>query len=169
MPLLVFVAACGQGSDDGSTASTATTAAAGDVDGTGSTVASVATSGPTAGPAGGSATSPALVGTDWKLTTVLEGESTSTPPAGVEVTLRLDGDELHVNGGCNTAGGSVAVDGNVLQVQKLVTTQMACADDVMRVEQHVMAVLQASPVFQLNGDQLQLQTGVGKGLGFSAG
>lgn len=109
-----------------------------------------------------------LEGTNWVVDTLYEGESASSVPAGTSAGIRIDGSTLTVTGGCNSGGTTVAVDGARLLVDPLVTTQKACGDDAMRVEQHLLVVLGASPMFALEGGKLRLDTGTGRGVGFTA-
>jgi heat shock protein HslJ len=115
---------------------------------------------------GGASAAAPLEGTEWVLDTLFEGESASSVPAGVTATIRIDGSTLTVNDGCNSGGGNVVVEGSRLRIGDLVTTQKACGEEATRVERHLLAVLGASPSFTVEADQLRLDTGTGRGVGF---
>ncbi len=112
-----------------------------------------------------------LRGTEWQVTTLFEGESAGSVPQGVEASLRIDGDQLTVNTGCNTGGGSVTVDeaAGLLHLDPIVATQKACGEDAMRVERHLFNVLQGSPMFTLDGRSLRIDAGTGRAIGLTAG
>jgi heat shock protein HslJ len=73
-----------------------------------------------------------LVGTDWTLDSVFQGDAVSSTIAGSEVTMTLaDDGSVSGSAGCNTYRGSYAADGDELSFGPLVSTKMACAGDLM--------------------------------------
>ena len=111
-----------------------------------------------------------LIGTEWSLVSIAQGDAVSSTIAGTEVTLTL-GDDGTASGGasCNRFSGSYEVDGSGLTFGPLATTKMSCAEDgVMEQEQQVLAALEATRSFTIDGAQLTLSDGDGAMLlGFS--
>jgi heat shock protein HslJ len=113
----------------------------------------------------------ALDGTTWIADTIIVGDGASSMLAGTEVTMTIDvaAGEVHGNAGCNTFGGSVAVDGDTVAMGGLALTRMACKGDVMDQESLVVDILQAAARYSIDGNRLTIETDDDRGLGFLAG
>lgn len=98
-----------------------------------------------------------LEGTTWRLEGLEKAEAVSSVPAGVEASLRIRDGHAQVDFGCNTGSGSVHVSGSTLRFENLIATLMGCDEDAMEVEDHISAVLNASPRFEISGDRLHLR------------
>ncbi len=162
--------ACGQG-DDATPLETAATAGVPATDTGAVERAAVDTTAGTATSAAAVSTGAdgSIAGVQWQLATLLEGESTGPVPDGVVATLQIDGDVLTINAGCNSGGGTVAVAEGLLRLDgPLQLTQRACEGDALRVEQFVVKVLDAGPMFRIDRGRLRLDTGLGRGLEFTA-
>lgn len=86
----------------------------------------------------------ALSGRTWTVTTILAGDIASSVPAGVVATLRFGEDGgVAVSTGCNTGGGTYAVDGKKIAFGPIGLTKMACAGAAGEMERAVLAVLGA--------------------------
>ncbi len=102
-----------------------------------------------------------LVGTEWRLATILSGDVASSVPAGVVAGLRFDAaGQLSVETGCNSGGGPYEIDGDELRVGDLLLTKRACLGAAGAVEAAVLAVLEADRVvFGIEGSTLRLVAG----------
>ena len=102
-----------------------------------------------------------LVGTQWQLETIVDGELASSVPAGVRVpTLEIiSEDEVVFFDGCNQGGANVEVSGSTLSFELASTTLAQCEPNADRVEQAVLAVLDGDVTFVIEGNQLTLTKG----------
>ena len=92
-----------------------------------------------------------LAGGEW----VLDGGG-STPPV-----LRFEAGRVAGTGGCNRFGGSYEEQGDALSFSPLAATRMACAPEVMQVEQNFFAMLDRVRAMKLAGDALELRDASG--------
>ena len=97
-----------------------------------------------------------LVGTTWTLDSIVDGDSASSVPSGVEPpTLEIsDAGEASVFTGCNRGGASVEVSDTSLAFGPLRLTRMACGDDATAVEAAVTSVIDGKVDYSINGDVL---------------
>jgi heat shock protein HslJ len=113
-----------------------------------------------------------LVGTAWELQSIVTGGAVSSVPDGVETpTLVLTEDgKAQVFSGCNRGSGGYELDagGSTVEFGPIAQTRMACKDAAAGVEASVMAVLDGSVPFVIDGNQLTLTKG-SQGLAYSAG
>jgi heat shock protein HslJ len=108
-----------------------------------------------------------LRGTKWVVDTLVEGDSASSVPAGVEAFLTFEDDrQFRGNTGCNGMGGNSAVNEgkSTIAFSEVITTKMACDDDRMRVERAVLATLDGNVRYQIEADVLSLDAPNGHGL-----
>jgi heat shock protein HslJ len=123
----------------------------------------------------GGADPAALVGPTWMLNAVIEGETASSVPAGVEQpTLRIGEDGMaELFTGCNRGGAAAGTTtteerGDLLTFGPIRLTKMACGEDAMALEATVLAVLESDPAMTLTADGLVLTAPDGTGLDFRA-
>ena len=110
-----------------------------------------------------------LQGTRWVVDTIIEGDSASSVPAGVEAHLVFDGGgRVGGSTGCNEVGADAAVNGDTITFSDVVTTDMACDPDRTRLERAVLAVLDGEVPYEIEADVLRLTHPRGKGLGLRA-
>ena len=97
-----------------------------------------------------------LVGTTWTLDAIVDGDSASSVPSGVEPpTLEIsDAGEASVFTGCNRGGAPVEVRDTSLTFGPLRLTRMACGDDATAVEAAVTSVIDGKVDYSINGDVL---------------
>jgi heat shock protein HslJ len=106
---------------------------------------------------GASAQPLSLEGTAWKLDTIATGtQAVSSVIAGTSPFLTLDAGRASGSAGCNTFSGSYQLDGASLTFGPLATTQMACADDVMKQETAILQALGSVASWSIEGDHLTL-------------
>lgn len=110
-----------------------------------------------------------LVGTNWWLSGLIDGESVSSPVAGTTVTLTFTSDAVSGTA-CNNFRGPVSVDQPSLTIGPLASTRMACADkNEGDQETKVLALLGAVTRYAIDGDTLTLTATDSTGVIFTAG
>lgn len=112
----------------------------------------------------------ALEGTDWVLTTFLDGEAASSVLAGTEITLRLEEGKASGTAGCNSYFGPYTLQGDGLSFGPPASTKMYCQDPagVMDQESQYLNLLEGVTTFDLDGARLTLRAPDGGGLVFQA-
>jgi heat shock protein HslJ len=108
---------------------------------------------------GFTAAAPASVEGSWDVTGYYDGKSAHVSvQAGTTITMVFDADgQVSGNSGCNTYSGGYSVNGNKIAVGPLMTTRMACPDDVMTQEQQFLAALAGAETWSVRGDTLELR------------
>ena len=95
----------------------------------------------------------------WTLETVLEGESASSVPAGIEPpTLEFTGETVNVFSGCNNGSGEVTVTDSTITFGPIAMTMMACEGDAGTIEATVTGVLIDEVPYTLEDGALTLGT-----------
>ncbi|MDQ3739059.1 MAG: META domain-containing protein [Actinomycetota bacterium] len=102
-----------------------------------------------------------LEGTTWVLEGIIDGDAVSSVPTGTPIpTLTFTGDDLAVDTGCNTGGGTYSVDGDELTVSPLRLTRMACAEPAgNELERNVLRTVDGPLGFEIDADVLTLTSG----------
>lgn len=105
----------------------------------------------------------ALVGTRWRITSLVEGAgadaSVSSVPVGAQVWLELSPDgRLTASTGCRSLDGSYDVRGGRLDVDLSLYEQFRCLGPTGAVDDHVLPTLGGDPTYSIDGDQLTLRT-----------
>ncbi|GAA3010709.1 hypothetical protein Sfulv_32150 [Streptomyces fulvorobeus] len=113
-----------------------------------------------------------LAGTTWTVTTLLDGETATSVPAGTRdkaprLTFGKDG-TVEGSLGCNSFRGTAKVTDTAITFGPLVSTRMMCGEAEMDVERSMLAVLRGKTTYTLDGHALSLTAQDGKGLGASA-
>jgi heat shock protein HslJ len=106
-----------------------------------------------------------LPGTRWVVDSIVDNQSATSVPAGVEAHLTF-GDDDRVEGftGCNHFGGTAAERDGRITFSKIFSTKMACPDEIGRLESAVLAVLDGEVDAHVEGDRLTLSRPDGRGL-----
>ena len=103
-----------------------------------------------------------LTNLTWVLASFIDGDAVSSVPAGVssQFTFADDG-TFSANFGCNSGGGSYAVEGDTITFSDVVTTKMACGGAGGQVEAAVLTVIGSEdPItFAIDAGSLTLMTG----------
>jgi heat shock protein HslJ len=86
----------------------------------------------------------AITGRTWRLVQI-DG---AVPAAEAGISFGVDG-RVAVSPGCNSGGGAFSIEGNRITVGELLLTAMACGDPADAQEQAFLAVLGASPRFEI--------------------
>ena len=114
-----------------------------------------------------------LLGTTWQLAELISGDGPDAAVSSVwtdaELVLGEDG-RLSGSTGCNRMMGGFELDGEMLVLEPVATTRMACTDDgVAEQERQVLAVFDADALtVELEGDRLVLRSPDGSALGYRA-
>jgi heat shock protein HslJ len=110
-----------------------------------------------------------LVGTTWKLTSIISGETASSIPDEVPATILFNaGGSVEIKPGCNSVGGRYATNEVNIAFTDLMHTDIGCTGARGEVEAAVMAVLSASSItFVIDAGSLTL-TATDQGLQFTA-
>jgi heat shock protein HslJ len=108
-----------------------------------------------------------LVGTEWVLDSIVDGDAVSSVPVGVTAAIRIVDGQLELDAGCNTGGGPVAITADTLEFGPLMLTKRACQADPSSVEQAVTTVLSGTVSYTIDADLLTIDAG-GPGLVFRA-
>lgn len=115
-------------------------------------------------------TSQSLMKTAWVLVSYGPADQPKNVVAGSEVTALFDEQPGRVTGsaGCNSYGGTYAVDGEKLTVSSLVATKKFCAEPegVMAQEQEYLTTLEAAERFRVEGKALEIRAKDGRVLRF---
>jgi heat shock protein HslJ len=109
-----------------------------------------------------------LEGTEWVLTSFIEGEAVASTLSGTEITLQFEAGEVGGSAGCNGYSGPYILEGSELSFTMLAMTVQACLEPngVMDQETHFMDILENVTSFELEANQLTLNTSDGRGLMF---
>jgi heat shock protein HslJ len=91
---------------------------------------------------------------------VLDGEaSTPTIASAGSVTIDFDEDEVHGTGPCNVYGGPFELDDESISFGPLVSTMMACGDDIDAAETDYLRGLEAVETAEIDDDDRLVLTG----------
>lgn len=109
-----------------------------------------------------------LVGTEWVLETLLDGEIASST-TGMWAVLELAGDgTLTASTGCRGLTGTWALEGDVVRVTGVAPEAVTCEPDVAAQDDQVVAVLSADFQVAVTGDSLTVTGADGLGLVYRA-
>ncbi len=95
---------------------------------------------------------PTLEDRDWSILSVLEG---------TEITAIFQRGKVSGSAGCNDYSGSYLIDGNTLIISNLTSGRKACDQPVMDQETAYLAALETATAYQVQGDQLVINTAMG--------
>jgi heat shock protein HslJ len=91
---------------------------------------------------------------------VLDGEASSPTIAGAgSVTIDFDEDEVHGTAPCNSYGGPFELDGDSISMGPLVSTMMACGDDIDAAETDYLRGLETVETAEIDDDERLVLTG----------
>ncbi|MGW5055286.1 META domain-containing protein [Actinokineospora sp. NPDC004072] len=100
---------------------------------------------------------PPLLGTTWVVDTLIDGEVAASVPA--RATLVFSADRVAVDTGCNTGSAGYRLSGAAIVFEPPVLTRMACAPEVMAVEDAIVAVLSGKAAVSTEGEAMTLSNG----------
>lgn len=102
---------------------------------------------------------PPLGGTRWILDGIISGNAVSGVPVGVTASIRISGDNVEVEAGCNQGGGTVEVAPGSLTFGPIGLTKMACEAGPMSVKSAVVTALSGGVEYAIDADGLTLTRG----------
>jgi heat shock protein HslJ len=110
-----------------------------------------------------------LVGTSWRVDSLISDDAVSSVPAGAEASMTFGEDgTVQVSPGCNRGSGSYTQGEGTVTVGPLALTRMACQGPPDELERAVLEVLQAGELtVDITAASLTLTAG-DKGLGLRA-
>ena len=101
-----------------------------------------------------------LVGTHFVLESIVDGDTVSSVPAGVEATFEISGDgTVELALGCNTGGGTAEIGDGTLTFGTIVATEMACEEPAMQVEAAILDLLSGEVTYQIDAGRLSMRKG----------
>jgi len=101
-----------------------------------------------------------LTGTRWTLESIVEGETVSSIPLGVEATFEISDDgTVAVNLGCNSGSGTAEIGDGTLTFAAIAVTTMGCEGPEMQVQSSVLAVVGAEVTYAIDADLLSMRKG----------
>jgi heat shock protein HslJ len=104
-----------------------------------------------------------LVDTEWLSVGTTDFELVD----GSRISITFTATEIQVSAGCNSMFGGYSLDGNLLVVNQLASTEMACDQALMDQDQRLADLLASRPKIEVVGDSMNL-IGAGGGIAFLA-
>jgi heat shock protein HslJ len=106
-----------------------------------------------------------LVTTVWALDGIVDGSAASSIPAGTSATMVFDGEQVEVAiSSCNQITGRVKVTSSTIEVDRIITTDIACNGPSAALEAAIVAVLDGKVAYEIEAASLRLTHSNGKGL-----
>jgi heat shock protein HslJ len=103
--------------------------------------------------------------TVWVVDGLIDGSTASSMPAGASATFVFDNAELHVLiESCNEISGSVKISSSTIDIGRLVTTDVACAEPAASLEAAIADVLVGKITYAIEAASLRLTHPSGKGV-----
>lgn len=99
---------------------------------------------------------PTLTGTRWVLTGLVKDQGVHSPPEGTSAVLQFTGTDVTVEFGCNTGGGAVTISDDTIEFSPLRMTRMMCPPPAMEVEHHMVAVMNGTVHYEIDGEELRM-------------
>lgn len=106
-----------------------------------------------------------LVKTVWALDGIVDGSTASSIPAGTSATMVFDGEQVDVAiSSCNQITGRVEITSSTIEVDRLVTTDIACDRPSAVLEAAIVAVLDGKVAYDIEAASMRLMHSSGKGV-----
>lgn len=99
-----------------------------------------------------------VAGPTWTVTSLVTGQAVETSAALEQAKPHLVFADGKVSGftGCNTLSGTAEISGDAVAFGAIATTKMACPPDIDRIEKIVLATIDGSATYGVDGDVLSL-------------
>ncbi|MEP7135901.1 MAG: META domain-containing protein [Chloroflexota bacterium] len=105
---------------------------------------------------------PASLSGKWKLVSYGPASSQTSAVADVDASIEFGSDgKMNGNVGCNGFGGDYKVKGDEITFGPVMSTLMACADPIGMQEASVLAALNQTATFALDGNTLTITSADG--------
>lgn len=108
----------------------------------------------------------ALEGTDWVLSGIAQNDAVVSTWIDENITIKFIEGQVSGNSGCNSYGGSYEIDGSSLTLSELMSTMMACEEEVNQREAEFLAALATVSQFRTEMNQLILSDADGQNILF---
>ncbi|HUS41819.1 MAG TPA: META domain-containing protein [Ilumatobacteraceae bacterium] len=103
----------------------------------------------------------ALVGTTWVVSGTVANEAVTVSVVDSEASMTITDDQAQIDTGCNTGSSTVEITDTTITFGPIALTRMACDEELTRLENSVLAVLQGEVAYEIDGDRLSLRSGDG--------
>lgn len=100
-----------------------------------------------------------LLGTTWRVDTLVQGDTAGSTPAGVEATFVFGPAEVTITGLCNLGGAKYQGSGSTMTFDIGAMTLMACSPEIMTVENAAIAVLDGETTYKIDTNTLTITNG----------
>lgn len=101
-----------------------------------------------------------LTGTHFVLESIVDGDTVSSVPAGVEATFEIsEAGEVALELGCNTGGGTAEIGDGTLTFGAIRATEMACEEPAMQVEAAIVDLLSGEVTYEIDAGRLSMRKG----------
>ncbi|MDO5610174.1 MAG: META domain-containing protein [Pseudomonadota bacterium] len=82
----------------------------------------------------------------WRVVSVHDGKGQPLPPTDANYRLQFVGQEITIHGGCNRMFSRYRVDRDMLRIEPLASTRMACAHELMAMDTAIGDLLSPKPL-----------------------
>ena len=109
-----------------------------------------------------------IAANDWRLVEI-NGTAAVPADAARRPTLRFSADSARASGsgGCNSYGGTAAINGPSLQISRVISTKRACVDAALNEQEtRFFRALESVDRYAISADTLRLFNGAGVALRF---
>jgi heat shock protein HslJ len=104
----------------------------------------------------------ALEETDWVLSGIAQGDAVVNTWIDANINIQFNDGQISGSAGCNSYGGRYQIDGSSLTLSELVSTMMACEEEVSQRETEFLAALATVSQFRTEMTQLILSDSAGQ-------
>jgi hypothetical protein len=113
--------------------------------------------------------SPPGIGKIWSLSAYGRPDNLLTPPGELDLTLVLNLDENRLSGkaACNNYNAAFSRAEQTLKIESIASTEMACDEAAMRMEEEFLALLRSVSDFHVENGLLTMNTADGRQLVFA--
>ncbi len=98
----------------------------------------------------------ALEGSDWVLSGIVQGDAVVNTWVDADITIKFNDGQVSGNAGCNSYSGGYQTDGESLALSELMSTMMACEEEISQRETEFLAALATVSQFRTEMNQLIL-------------
>ncbi|HEX7095900.1 MAG TPA: META domain-containing protein [Acidimicrobiales bacterium] len=105
-----------------------------------------------------------LEGTTWVVDAIVDGDTVASVPQGAAATLVFAAGQVSGDAGCNELSGPATIEGGAIEIGEIVSTDMACDEPAMMLEEAVLARLRGTVRYEIDAARLTLTAEDGRGL-----
>jgi len=108
----------------------------------------------------------ALEGTDWVLSGIAQGDAVVNTWIDADITIKFSDGQASGNAGCNSYSGGYEIEGANLNMSQLISTMMACEEEISQREAEFLAALATVSQYRTEMSQLILSDAEGNAVLF---